>query len=692
MRTFKKLGSITIAALLLVGATGSPSSAAFDAAEAKCRSAISKNFTKAISQGNKAISGCHKDRDSGKIGAAIDCNLLTNANADSKGKFAKAQAKVVSGIQKSCIDSNIDLDAMADYTSCPEPCNTDLALPNPLTSYANLSACLACVAADIAESNGSATLGLPAGVPLVAADAACHGAIGKNYGKLLSTIMKERTKCQNTAEKKDGAMSLTTTGCGTADPKLKIAGGQTKAEAAVDSSCGGANLANIDSCDMTTVAALKTCLDTETDNSGDDGVFDSYELAATICPIGVDSLVLGKSSQAAGATNTSLELGWTGIAHLADLPDNYYISVDVTCPNTSPPCGSCTIDGISTAGQQYASFTRCSNDFTIPCDAPFLPDTECSGNLCNYVLGPPLPISAGNNPTCSINRLALDVTGTTDPDAGTGEIQLSLSTLVHLGEGLSNPCPVCSNDPTPFDGLKGGVCVGGANDTEACDVMGFSASFANAANNEGLSLDCPSDQLANISGSGLKIPLELTTGATSLPFANACDSPLGSLSCACGVCSGDITLPCRDNAECAAAAAGTCTSIGSGVARVPNECGDGVCSVLSGEIGTCLAGPTDRFCSGLLDAQGDGFIGCTSNADCTAVNSVCGGNCGTCTITRQRACFLNPIDAAGVADTDNPTLVSTFCLPPTNNAAINGVTGTPGPVRVAVEQLTNLRY
>ena len=44
------------------------------------------------------------------------------------------------------------------------------------------------------------------------------------------------------------------------------------------------------------------------------------------------------------------------------------------------------------------------------------------------------------------------------------------------------------------------------------------------------------------------------------------------------------------------------------------------------------------------------------------------------------------------ADTDNPTLVSTFCLPPTNNAAINGVTGSPGPVRVAVEQLTTLRY
>ena len=179
---------------------------------------------------------------------------------------------------------------------------------------------------------------------------------------------------------------------------------------------------------MTTTAALKTCLDTNTDNSGDDGVTDSYELATTICPIGIDSLVLGKTSEAIGPTSTNLELGWTGIAHLADLPDNYFISVDVTCPNSSPPCGSCTIDGISSAGQQYQSFTRCSNDFTLECDEPFGPDVDdCGGNTCNYVLGPPLPISAGNNPTCSINRLQSDVTGTSDPDSGTGEISARIS-------------------------------------------------------------------------------------------------------------------------------------------------------------------------------------------------------------------------------------------------------------------------
>jgi hypothetical protein len=211
-----------------------------------------------------------------------------------------------------------------------------------------------------------------------------------------------------------------------------------------------------------------------------------------------------------------------------------------------------------------------------------------------------------------------------------------------------------------------------------------------------LSLDCPPGQLANISGSGLNIPLGLTTGSASLPFSNACDSPLGFLDCACGQCSLDTSLPCRDDGECAAQGAGTCTSVGSGVARQPSECGDGVCSPAGGDKGTCLAGPEDRFCDGFLDANGNGFLGCSTNGDCAAVDSECGsgtpGSCGNCENTRQRGCFLDPIVASGTPSTENPVTVGTFCLPPTNNAAINGVSGSPGPVRVTVDQLTELHY
>ena len=297
----------------------------------------------------------------------------------------------------------------------------------------------------------------------------------------------------------------------------------------------------------------------------------SYELDATICPSGIDSLVRGRKTVTGDTTTTRLELGWTGSAHNADLQDNYFISVDVTCPNSGPPCGSCTIDGISAAGSQYNSFLRCRNDVSVECDELFANDVDdCGGDFCTYVLGPPLPVSAGNNPVCSINRLKTDITGTSNPDTGEGELNLSLSTLVNLGvNGLTQPCALCVNDTTPLDGVRTGTCAGGARDGLTCDIQGYSASFAppntcaagtalgNACDDNadcpgsvcaltnGVSLDCPPATLANISGAGLNIELELTTGATSLPFANACDSPLGFLDCACGVCSGDGSLPCR---------------------------------------------------------------------------------------------------------------------------------------------------
>ena len=180
----------------------SSSQAAYDSAELKCRSSIAKTFTKAVSAGQKSVSLCHKDRGSGKVGGATDCNVLDNTNADAKGKFAKAATKLTASVQKSCIDSGIDADVLTEYTSCPEPCGTDLALPNPMTSYTELSSCLACTARETAESYGAATQGLPAGVPFGSpADQSCHAAIGKGYGKLLKTILKDRTKCQNSAEK-----------------------------------------------------------------------------------------------------------------------------------------------------------------------------------------------------------------------------------------------------------------------------------------------------------------------------------------------------------------------------------------------------------------------------------------------------------------------------------------------------------
>ena len=81
---------------------------------------------------------------------------------------------------------------------------------------------------------------------------------------------------------------------------------------------------------------------------------------------------------------------------------------------------------------------------------------------------------------------------------------------------------------------------------------------------------------------------------------------------------------------------------------------------------------------------------CTTNADCVALDEECGGDCGDCTLTQTRSCFVDPIAVSGVADTQTPLGVSTFCIPPTSNVGINEVSGLPGPSRTLI-QLRTLR-
>lgn len=703
MFSFIKFGSTAAAALTFVAATAVPSHAfhagVFDKAELKCRSSVSKSLSKAIQIGQKTIALCHKDR--AKAGGTADCNVLDSVNADSKGKFDKAKQKIVSSIQTACTDANIGLDVLTEYISCPEPCTTTLGLDNPLSTYAELGQCLACVATEVAQEFGNETQGLPSSVPLSKEDQTCHAAIGKEYGKYLWTVLKVRTKCQNTAEKKDGATHLNDTGCLTYDDtKAKIAGALTTANAGISESCSAANLGNLDSCSSMDVSSLQGCLEAAADTAGDAGVQYSYELPATICPIALDGLVRGSKTHEGESTETSLELGWTGLAHLADLQDNYLISVDLSCPSGTPPCGTCSVDGVSATGPQYESFLRCADDFTISCDAPFGNDAACpGGGACAYIVGPPLPVSAGASPVCSINVLRDDIAGTSNPDTGEGELNIPLLSNVHLGESIIMPCPVCVGDLTPFDGIKAGHCQGGnsyARNGDPCDTQGYSASFAAEADDKGLSLDCPPPSGAFIGG--LKIGLGLTTGTTSLGFENDCGGSLSGVDCACGQCSGDSSLPCTNNTDCSNAGAGACTSIGSqGVQRQPNDCGDLTCSPsgLGDDKGTCLAGPQDKFCDAVLDANGNGYIFCNDDSQCDFYSStgVCGaGGCGECGAQRQRGCFLDPIVKEGTPSTENPILVGTFCLSPTTNNAINGVSGTPGPARVTVDQLVRLRY
>jgi hypothetical protein len=687
---------VVLLAAALIAFGGVFADAAFDKDELKCRKGLAKGMLKAISTADKTSASCHKSRHSGKEPAVTDCNDLGSAPgspgaADLKGKFAKAQQKLIDTPAKKC--AGLDTDVLSQYVSCPEPCNTTLGVNNPMTTLDEAAACMACMAADVVSTKNTTLLGAPDPGLMSNDDTKCAQSIAKGYGKYLSTILKTRTKCQDTFEK-DGGTGLDATCQTSSDPdgKGKIAKALTKADDGIDKSCAGADLNNVGSCSTVDLPNLKTCAAGSTDTADTDGYPLHYAMASTVCPIAVDSVIKAGIRNDFTATATSLNAGWNGIGHGQDLVDGYTLSADLTCPG-SPPCGSCTIDGISATGPQYADFARCREDTAIPCTNPFGTDPVCPGTQdCSYFAGPPLPASASNVMTCILVRFANDISGSFNPDDGSAEQNLDISVLIHLGLTLTKPCPICVDDTTPQDGIKDGTCSGGIVDGDPCDVQGFSPTFAPGA---GTSLDCPPSIDTNISGAGLALDVPSTTGSTSLPFGTKCDFPLTALDCACAMCSGDTSVSCNSNTDCSMIAAGTCTSKGSGESRAPNGCSDGNCTA-----GECLAGVGDdivQYCDGQLRANGvSGLITCNANNDCDAVAVVCGdgspGSCGTCTLLETRRCYNDPIVASGTPDLENPVLAATFCTSPTNNIGVNGATGLPGASSVTIESATSFRY
>jgi hypothetical protein len=378
-------------------------------------------------------------------------------------------------------------------------------------------------------------------------------------------------------------------------------------------------------------------------------------------------------------TDTELDSGWTGIAHDADITDDVEVKAGINCPGTGPACGECSITGIDAS----PGYCRCANNNRTVCDEPFVADNnQCGGAICNCYLGPPLALSAGNTPACVVNRLAEDVSGTTNVDQGSGATTVHLRSIVYLGESLTEPCPYCAGDPTPNDNVQGGTCALGPNNGLACDSDGVNNSFP-APGGDGHSLDCFPAPGKNVSGAGLIINLEQSTGTQTLTAGVLCGfPPTINQSCHCGLCDNDQSIPCTSNGDCASP--GVCARRGA-FDPSPDGCGapaDAVCTDLGGGEAECQGpnAPADKGCDGILKASGDFFITCNSNADCSPVNI--GVDAGNCTLTKLRECFLSTIVATGAPDPQFPLGATTFCIAATANPGINSVAGLPGPGRV----------
>lgn len=342
------------------------------------------------------------------------------------------------------------------------------------------------------------------------------------------------------------------------------------------------------------------------------------------------------------------------------------------------------------AGEHDMNTQRCTGDTSVKCSTAPGGVGDCGGPLgtCEFYAGSTMPFSGGGVSTCVTYQWNGGISGTLNPTTGESAGVASVIGRTYLSATVDAPCPQCSGDSFANDGIALGVCIGGARHGLACDANGLSPtpSFGST------SLDCPPSPGSLIGTSPIDFASanDATAEITLSASSPSCDGSPGK-KCACASCSGNSQIPCRNDADCAAAAAGTCTN-GAGTPRQPNACiddtsiaGDGtLCSdvapVGDGK-GECPEGPLDQHCAI------ESYRSCVNSSDCPAAGDTC--------VQSPRPCYLDngivggTIEAQGITIDSGPgwywqRVGSVFCLAPTSSSAVNAAAGLPGAGRLEV--------
>jgi hypothetical protein len=358
-------------------------------------------------------------------------------------------------------------------------------------------------------------------------------------------------------------------------------------------------------------------------------------------------------------SGADLDTGWTGTAHDLEVQKGSTISGELAnCDGTS----DFECDFFGNLG------SACSGDPSQSC----LSNAQCTAGTCVInTFGPPLPLSAGGVPACIINRFATDVTGSYNLQTGDTELFTRLSSLVHIGNQVSRPCPICDCGlPDPQDCEIGdtGTCTDSA--TGPCTVQG-TGPLGPTSN------DCLPSVSSNVSGGGLDIPFQpVTTGTSTFPSNQTCDSAANQ-NCWCDgqpqvsqcalACDGGSNdgLPCGSDANCPGGGAGSCKPLCRQIVGEP-----------VGE-GECVAGPIAQTCAGAPE------IGCQTNSNCPPGKGPCA--------SRNQRCFMDPIVREGTPSTTLNQSVATFCIPATSASAINNTAGLPGPGAISFPAAIDLK-
>jgi len=720
MRIHQRLLALLPTAVLLL-----PSPvAALTSAEISCRDEMADEVSRYVLSAAKAMTSCHQRRSAGTRPLEVNCNAVDEA--DPAGKLGPRRAAARRAILAAC--SGADSLLVGDV-ACPDPAasSDNGGVSTGLDDFVEVGDCLIALAHAHAQAWTRDSQGNPP-ERLLDPLRKCQSKLGKGVSRLAKTIARERRRCQKAVDASGGGADY---GCEGIDARGRIAKTSSRFADQMAAACPFSPevIAKLDAC-AGDAESLIACAEASADTHVSELIRGVYEWPANeettttttsttttthptvttttlpgtacgdtfpqcngSCAAGTECVADGSgcncvatgSGPCAPATIirrihakygpvpsvTMLSTGWSGSAHDVDIPDGTGDVIDVSCDEN---CENCEVSMNVLAGDP-ASNCRCTSNQQTTCTVINGSDPDSCGSLdptCRCYFGAPLPLSSGGTPACVVNRIRGQYSGTMNLRTGEWSDRIRLASVVYLGLETTRPCPTCNGDPVPNDGVRGGTCSGGLGGG-ACDANGVHAAFG------ATSLDCLPTTAANISGTGLLIDLNSSTGSQSLAATLPCDTPSGEL-CPCRTCSGNGNLGCSSNAQCAAAGAGTCT-VGGGAGVNLNACDNFECAP-SGE---CATGPVDSYCDGALYPDGRGYVPCSGDSDCTASSA------GTCNVIDLRRCFPDPISAVGDPDTYHPVDGSLFCIAATSNPTVNLAAGLPGPGKFLLDFDSDIR-
>jgi cysteine-rich repeat protein len=189
-------------------------------ASRKCRGEIAKALSNVVNAGYADVASCHKAADKAAQPSG-DCNVVTSAAFDPKGKYAGAKSKAATGIGKACLAGDPVLDNYQgmDVTGATEPV--------------------------IDETVGGSSILVVGGLNLNGdkAKKKCVETIAKSQAAIVKEILKNSTKCQ-------AGLDKTATLFGPLAPTCLDAGAKSSAKATtnIQKACGSLTGPDVGTC------------------------------------------------------------------------------------------------------------------------------------------------------------------------------------------------------------------------------------------------------------------------------------------------------------------------------------------------------------------------------------------------------------------------------------------------------------